>query len=72
MQNSDRLHRLLISKQWKQSINNARVGLRLSADCDSDHNLVVLTMRLYKITKKRIIKKLLLNLAKLRDGQGRE
>ena len=37
---------IMISKQWKQSVNN------LSADCDSDHNIVVLTMQL-RFKKKR-------------------
>ena len=33
---------ILINQQWKQSVNNSRTCP--SADCDSDHNLVMLTM----------------------------
>jgi len=32
---------ILISKQWKQAVTNARTSL--GADCDSDHNLLILT-----------------------------
>ena len=35
---------ILISRQWKQSVNNARTCN--SADCDSDHNLLILSMKL--------------------------
>ena len=35
---------VLVSKQWRQSVNNARTWL--SADCDSDRNLVLLTMQI--------------------------
>jgi len=35
---------ILISKQCKQSVNNACTSL--GADCDSDHNLVILTTQL--------------------------
>ena len=57
---------ILINKQWKQSINNARVCL--SADCDSDHNLLILTMKL-RFRKKRVNKPLLLDLEELKNFQ---
>ena len=60
---------IMISKQWKQSVNNARTCL--SADCDSDHNIVVLTMQL-RFKKKRVAKPLLLDLDKLRTDQFKQ
>ena len=60
---------IMISKQWKQSVNNARTCL--SADCDSDHNIVVLTMQL-RFKMKRVAKSLLLDLDKLRTDQFKQ
>ena len=60
---------IMISKQWKQSISNARTCL--SADCDSDHNLVVLTMQL-RFKKKHVKKPLILDFEKFKSDQVRE
>jgi len=56
----------VISKQWKQSINNARTSL--GADCNSDHNLVILTTQL-RFKKQRVNRPLLLDLDKLGNDQ---
>lgn len=56
---------ILVGRQWKQSVNNART--HLDADCDSDHNLVMLTMKL-RFKKKRIKRPLIFDMEKLRIG----
>ena len=62
---------IMISKQWKQSVNNARTCLSADCDSDSDHNIVVLTMQL-RLKKKRVAKPLLLDLDKLRTDQFKQ
>ena len=57
---------ILVNKSWKQCVNNARTCL--SADCDSDHNLVILKMQL-RFRRRRSQKPLLLDLDKLRCAQ---
>ena len=59
---------ILISKEWKQAVNSARTVL--SADCDSDHNLVVLKMKL-RFKKSKSNKPVLLDIEKLNDEQLR-
>ena len=60
---------ILIGKQWKRSVNNARTCL--SADCDTDHSLVVLTIQL-RFSKNQTRKPLMLDLTKLECDQVRD
>lgn len=59
----------MISEQWKQPVNNAHTYLR--ADCDTDHNLEMLTIKL-RFRKKTGSKPLLLDLKKLNNEEFKQ
>lgn len=60
---------ILIKKQWLQMVNNART--HLSADCDTDHNLVTLALKM-RFKNKRIQRQPAIDLGKLKSKHYRE
>ena len=60
---------ILINKQRVQSVNNARTCL--SADCDTDHNLVTLALKL-RFKKKQMQQQPLIDLDKLKNENHRQ
>ena len=60
---------ILINRQWKQAINNSRTSL--SADCDSDHKLLILTLKM-RFKKNNVSKPVLLDMDKLKNNEYRQ